>query len=234
MKKDILLQLSGDQSALHHRKILAHVLLNRLVHTNAEDYLPEPQCGFRANRRTTDMVFVLRRLQEKFREQNKGLYVAFVDLTKAFDIVSRKGVWMIMEHLGFSPNFLSMVIKLHENQRGQVRLNSDFSGSSATVNGEKQGCVLAPTLFSYFFSMILKEITEDLDNHGAVHIHYRLECSLFNPRRLHPHKKKTHEQLFRDLLFVDDAALVAHTERALQHQTSCFGTAAQIFGLKVS
>ncbi len=95
-----------------------------------------------------------------------------------------------MEHLGYSPNFLSMVIKLHKNQRGKVRLNFDFSGSSVTVsgssvtvNGEKQGCVLALTLFSGFFSMMLKQVTEYLDNDGAVHIHYCLECSLFNLRR---------------------------------------------------
>ena len=80
-------------------KILARVLLNRLVPTIAEDHLPETQCGFRSNRGATDM-FILRRLQEKSREQNKGLYVSFVDLTKAFDTVSRKGLLMIMEHLG--------------------------------------------------------------------------------------------------------------------------------------
>ncbi|XP_063615901.1 uncharacterized protein LOC134789116 [Penaeus indicus] len=73
-------------------KILARVLLNRLVPTIAEDHHPETQCGFRTNRGTTDMVFVLRQLQEKYREQNKGLYMTFVDLTKAFDTVSRKGL----------------------------------------------------------------------------------------------------------------------------------------------
>ncbi|XP_023815252.1 uncharacterized protein LOC111948070 [Oryzias latipes] len=66
-------------------KILARILLNRLVPTIAKDHLPESQCGFRSNRSTTDMVFVLRQLQEMCREQNKALYVTFVDLTNAFD-----------------------------------------------------------------------------------------------------------------------------------------------------
>ena len=77
-------------------KILARVLLNRLVTSIAADHVPESQCGFRANRSTTDMVFVLRQLQVKCREQNKGLYITFVDMTKAFDTVSRKGLWIIM------------------------------------------------------------------------------------------------------------------------------------------
>ena len=65
-------------------KILARVLLDRLIPAIAEEVLPESQCGFRANRGTTDMIFVLRQIQEKCREQNMALHAAFVDLTKAF------------------------------------------------------------------------------------------------------------------------------------------------------
>ena len=38
------------------------------------------------------MIFMLGQIQEKCREQNMGLYAAFVDLTKAFDTVSRHGL----------------------------------------------------------------------------------------------------------------------------------------------
>ena len=62
-------------------KILACVLLNRFIPTIAQENTPESQCGFRSNRGTVDMIFVLRQIQEKCREQNMGLYAAFVDLT---------------------------------------------------------------------------------------------------------------------------------------------------------
>ena len=212
-------------------KIFARVLLNSLVPIIAEDHLLETQCGFRANRETTDMVFVLRQLQEICGDQNKGLYVTFVDLTKAFDTVSRKGLWLIMERVGCPLKFLSMVIQLQEDQHEKVRLTSDLSEPFPIANGVKQGCVLAPTLFSIFFSMMLKHAMKDGEN--AVYIRYRLDGSLFNLRRLHAHTK-TLEQLFRDLLFADDAAIVAHTESALQCLTSCFAEAAQLFGLEVS
>ncbi|XP_076061594.1 uncharacterized protein LOC143037342 [Oratosquilla oratoria] len=214
-------------------KILARVLLNRLVPSIAEENLPESQCGFRANRGTTDMVFVLRQLQEKCREQNKGLYATFVDLTKAFDTVSRTGLWLILERLGCPPNFLQMVIQLHENQRSQIRLNGDLSEPFPISNGVKQGCVLALTLFSIFFNMMLKQAAKDLDDEDGVYVRYRLDGSLFNLRRLQAHTK-TQERLIQDLLFADDAALVAHTERALQHITSCFADASRLFGLEVS
>ena len=49
-------------------KVFAKVILIRLQKL-AECVYPEPQCGFRAGRSTTDMVFSLRQLQEKCREQ---------------------------------------------------------------------------------------------------------------------------------------------------------------------
>ena len=51
------------------------------------------------------MIFVLRQVQEKCREQNMGLYASFVDLTKAFDTVSRDGLWKILARFGCPPNF---------------------------------------------------------------------------------------------------------------------------------
>ena len=50
------------------------------------------QCGFRKDRGTIDMIFTARQLQ-KCQEQNVDLYMTFVDLTKAFDTVSRDGFW---------------------------------------------------------------------------------------------------------------------------------------------
>ena len=43
------------------------------------------QFGFISGRGTTDAIFVARQLQEKYLAANKRLYMAFVDLEKAFD-----------------------------------------------------------------------------------------------------------------------------------------------------
>ncbi len=74
-------------------KVLAKIMLSRLVEHISEAVLPETQCGFRKSRSTTDMVFVLRQLTEKSREQNKDLYVAFINLSKAFDTINRELLW---------------------------------------------------------------------------------------------------------------------------------------------
>ena len=44
-------------------KILARVLLNRLIKHLEQGLLPESQCGFRAGRGTVDMIFAARQLQ---------------------------------------------------------------------------------------------------------------------------------------------------------------------------
>jgi hypothetical protein len=76
-----------------------------------------------------------------------------------------------------------MVIQLHEEQRSQVTLKYDLSETFQIINGVKQDCVLAPTLFSIFFSIMLKQATEDLDDDDTIYIRYRLEGSLFNLRK---------------------------------------------------
>ena len=45
----------------------------------------DSQFGFVPGRDSTDAIFVVRQLQEKYLAANKRLYMAFVDLEKAFD-----------------------------------------------------------------------------------------------------------------------------------------------------
>ena len=49
--------------------------------------IDDMQFGFMAGRSTTDAIFIVRQLQEKYLARNKELWMAFVDLKKAFDRV---------------------------------------------------------------------------------------------------------------------------------------------------
>ena len=94
---------------------------------------------------------MFRRMQEKCREQNIALDAAFIYLIKAFDIVSREGLWKILVRLGWPPKFLTILRELHDGQFGQVKLSGNLSDNLSVSNGVMQGCILAPTLFSIFF-----------------------------------------------------------------------------------
>jgi len=90
-------------------KILARILLNGLIATVSEDNLPESQCDFRPYRSTVDMIFTVRQVQEKCREQNMNLYAVFVDLTKAFDTVNRDALWVVLKKLGCPQKFNNLI-----------------------------------------------------------------------------------------------------------------------------
>ena len=137
-------------------KILARVLLNRLTaHVNLHEVLPESQCGFRAGRGTADMIFAARQLQEKCQEQHQDLYMVFIDLTKAFDSVHREGLWKILKKIGCPQKFVNIIRSFHDGMRGCVLDNGETSAPFTITSGTKQGCVLAPLLFSIFLSMML-------------------------------------------------------------------------------
>ena len=45
------------------------------------------------------MIFSARQLQEKCQEQNRDLFLVFIDLTKAFYSVNRPGLWAVLSKI---------------------------------------------------------------------------------------------------------------------------------------
>lgn len=120
------------------------------LQTLTERVYPEAQCRFRAETSTIDKIFKLRQLQEKCQGQRKPLYIAFIDLTKAFYPVFRKGLSDLLQRFG-CPHKLQRMIAF------SVKEPSSTKGSTSDPfpfnSGVKlQGCVLAPTLLSILFS----------------------------------------------------------------------------------
>ena len=213
-------------------KILSRVLLNRLLLHLEAGLLPESQCGFRAERGTADMIFAARQLQEKCQEQHSDLYMTFVDLTKAFDTVSREGLWRIMYKFGCPSKFITIVRQLHDGMMVKVMDDGDESDAFPVTNGVKQGCVLAPTLFSMVFSAMLVDAFRDHEDEGFP-LRYRTDGELFKPSRLKS-VRKSHFTVIRDLLFADDCALNAKTQDQMQHQLDLFSQSCDNFGLTIS
>ena len=122
---------------------------------------------------TIDKIFTARQLQEKCQEQNVDLYMAFVDLTKAFDTVSHEGLWKIIAKFGCPAKFITMVWQFHDDMLARVPINGEFSDPFPVTNKVTQGCVLASTLFSMMFSAMLTDAFQDGDN--DIPIRYRFD-----------------------------------------------------------
>ena len=105
------------------------------------------QFGFMPGRGTTDAIFLVKQLQEKYLGKKKNLYFAFIELEKAFDRVPREVVWWAMRKLGVEEWLVRVVKSLYENARSQVRVNDTFSDEFEVKVRVHQGSVLSPLLF---------------------------------------------------------------------------------------
>ena len=137
----------GISLVAHAGKKLLNIIARRLSeYCERVGILPEEQSGFRPYRSTTDMMFVIRRLQGLARKKRTPLYVRFIDLTKAYDSVDQTPLWTVLARFGVPQNMISVIRQLHDGMR---------STWFAVEQGLRQGWVLAPLLFNIFFAAII-------------------------------------------------------------------------------
>ena len=100
------------------------------------------------------------------------------DFSKAFDTVGRIGLWQLLWKYGCSEKFTSMIEAQHTGMMVNVSAGVEVSESFSVTKAIKQGCVLYPTLFSFFISAILDDAFRDMAD--GVYIQYIQSADLFN------------------------------------------------------
>ena len=147
----------GISLVAHAGKILLKIIaLRPSEYCERVGILPEEQSGFRPNCSTTDMMFVIRRLQDLARKKQIPLYVCFIDLTKAYDSVDQTLLWTVLARFGVPQNMISVIRQFHDGMRACVRLDDKVcSGWFAVEQALRQGCVLEPLLFNISFAAII-------------------------------------------------------------------------------
>ena len=95
----------GISLVAHAGRILLKIIASRLSeYCKCVGILPEEQSGLRPNCSPTDMIFVMRLLQELARKKRIPLYVFFFDLTKAYDSVDPTLFWRVLAHFSVLQN----------------------------------------------------------------------------------------------------------------------------------
>ena len=100
---------------------------------------------------------------------------------QSFDTVSRDGLMKIMAKFGCPPRFIAIVRQFHDDMQARVQNDGQFSEPYEVTNGVKQGCVVAPTLFSMMFSAMLMDAFQDSDTDFP--IRHRFDGNILNLRR---------------------------------------------------
>ena len=147
---------------------------------------------------TADHIFILSAIVEKCLSKKGGkLYVAFVDLQKAFDSVHRVSPFESLIRAGLSGTFLNALKAMYESVVSCVGVNNLNTEFFTCPFGLKQGCILSLGLFSMFINEIAVELS-NVGQHGI-----QLQPGML--------------ELFL-LLFADDLALLSSTATGLQNQ----------------
>ncbi|CAK1583095.1 unnamed protein product [Parnassius mnemosyne] len=111
-------------------------------------------------RGTTDAIFALRQLCEKYKRVHKDLHMVFVDLEKAYDRVPREVVWWALKMKGMPGKYVRLVRAMYRASRTCVRSAAGTTGSIDVAVGLHQGSALSP----YLFLLIMDALTSDLQD----------------------------------------------------------------------
>ena len=114
------------------------IILNRLK-PQAEKIIAQEQAGFRAGRSTTEQIFNLRILCEKYLQHQQDLYHVFIDFQKAFDRVWHAALWATMKKYNFITNFFQVIKNLFNKATSAVLFNSSIDDWFRTTVGIRQG-----------------------------------------------------------------------------------------------
>lgn len=156
-----------------------------------EHIVPVQQNAYKPHHRTVNHLLTLRLAIERAQANHKTLYAAYVDLRKAFDLVSRPGLWCRLADKGAAGRIFNITRLLYAKLQFRVHSNQSFSELFPTNTGVLQGDSLSPLLFSLYLSELkLQDHVDDLHLHG------------------HP---------VRELIQADDLLILSYTKEGLQH-----------------
>ena len=177
----------------------------------AEKVIAEEQTGFRAGRSTTEQIFNLRILCEKYLQHQQGLFHVFIDSKKAFDRVCHAALWATMKKYNISTDLIQVIKNLYNKATSAVLFNSSIGDWFRTTLGVRQGCLLSPTLFNIFLERIMTDALEDHD--GTVSIGGRT---------------------ITNLRFADDIDSLAGEEEELANSVERLDKASTAYGMDIS
>ena len=132
------------------------IILNRLK-PQAEKIIAEEKAGFRARRSSTEQIFNLQILCEKYLQHQQDLYHVFIVFKKAFYRVWNAALWATMKEYNISTNFVRVIKNFCDKATSAVLFNSSLGDWFRTTLGVRQGCLLSPTLFNIFLERIMTD-----------------------------------------------------------------------------
>ncbi|KAK3559987.1 hypothetical protein QTP86_033672, partial [Hemibagrus guttatus] len=164
----LIFKNKGDmQSCSNYRgiKLMSHTmkLWERVVEARLRKVVEicEQQYSFMPRKSTTDAIFALRILMEKYRDGQRELHCVSVDLEKAYDRVPREELWYCMRKSGVAETYVRVVQDMYERSRTVVRCAVGQTEEFKVEVGLHQGSALSPFLFAIVMDQLSEEVRQE-------------------------------------------------------------------------
>ena len=149
----------GIKLMSHTMKLWEKVIERRL---RAETSISKNQFGFMPSRSTTEAIYLLRVLMEKYRSKRKDLHMIFIDLEKAYDCVPREVLWKALEKKGVRVGYIRVIQDIYEGVVTSVRTPGGETTDFPIRIGLHQGSALSPYLFNIVLDVLTASIQEEI------------------------------------------------------------------------
>ena len=160
------------------------------------------QAGFRPDFSTMDHVFTLHAIIEYYKSIKGRVYCAFIDYSKAFDLIDRASLWSKMLKNGVNGKILSLIYNMYNKAKSCVKSGNKISEFFSCNMGVRQGENLSPILFAIY----LNDFKETMSNNFT---------GLSNLDSCMQNELETFMRLYV-LLYADDTIILAESAEELQ------------------
>jgi hypothetical protein len=153
-----------DCTNYHGIKLMSHTmkLWERVMETRIRKLttITENQFGFMPGRSTTEAIFSIRQLIEKYREQRKDLHMVFIDLEKAYDIVPRDLLWKVLDERNIPKGYIDVIRDMYEGSMTTIKTICGVTNEFPVTTCLHQGSSLSP----YLFTLVIDELTKNIQD----------------------------------------------------------------------
>ena len=112
---------------------------------------------------TTEPIFALRILQEKYQERKKDVHMVFVDLEKAYDRVPRDLIWWALRRKNIPEAYITIIQDMYKATKTKVKTRCGLTQYFNIEVGLHQGSTLSPLLFIIIMDVLASSMSIQRD-----------------------------------------------------------------------
>ena len=143
-------------------KIFSILLCGKLL-PHYETIIGDYQAGFMPSKSTIDNIFLLRQINEKYREYARTSWHIFIDYTQAYDSIHRDSLWSILREFNIPEKIIRMIRLCYNNSKGMVRVGGELTDVFQVETGLRQGCPLSCMLFNIALEWVMRNTPHEND-----------------------------------------------------------------------